>query len=209
MKKLTQQQIVAVDRALWDIGIKFLDIRIEMTDHAATAIEGMEGSFERNLRRYVFENKAELKKNYSQFSTNASVKALKLVFVNMFSFRFIILLALVYALVFAEYKYEGLEETSIMFLILSVVGIAAGYICIGYIKFVKSTKLFSTAERLVATVGGLGFTLCIPLRIMVEKDAVNDEVVLLYYAFVISFYIITIFTYRFLTKFYKSRYQVI
>ncbi len=206
MPKLTTEQIIAVDKALWDIGIKFLDIRIEMTDHAAAAIEEMDGTFNRNLKKYIFENKAELQKNYSQFRMNASVKALKLLLRNMFTFRFIAILATVYALVFAEYNYEGPEETSIVFLMVSMFGIVGAYIYVGYIKFIKSYRLFSTAERLMAIVGSLGFTLCIPLRVMVENDAVNDEVILLYYAFVISIYVQTMLTYRFLNIFYKSRY---
>lgn len=206
MPKLTHEQIVAVDKALWDIGIKFLDIRIEMTDHAATALEEKEGSFDSNLKNYIFQNKTELQKNYSQFRMNASVKSLKLLVRNMVTLRFVAILAFVYALVFAEYNYEGLDETSIVFLIVSTFGISGGYIYVGYIKFVKSYRLFSTAERLMAIVGSLALTMCIPLRIMVEKDAINNELILLYYAFVISLYIQTMLTYRFLNTFYKSRY---
>jgi hypothetical protein len=208
MEKLTQEQVNAVDKALWDIGIKFLDIRIEMTDHAATAIEGMEGSFTQRLNTYFRENKQELKKNYSQFRTNASIKAVKLLFWNMLSFRFVAILALAYASVFAVYKYEGPEETSFMFLMIFLMSMPVILIYSGHKYFTRQTKLFSTAERLLAIVWGLGFSLWIPLRTMIEKDSLYDGLILLYYAFIISLYVMTIIIYRFLTKFYKSRYKV-
>jgi hypothetical protein len=209
MGKLTQEQVNAVDKALWDIGIKFLDIRIEMTDHAATAIEAMEGSFTQRLNTYFRENKQELKKNYSQFRTNASVKAVKLLFWNMLSFRFVAILAIVYALVFAEYKYEGLEQTFNMFIILSAIAIPLGWIYITFISFTKQRRLFSTANRLLNSFSGVAFLLCFPLRDMIYKMEISDAAKLLFYAFVISFYVMIAITYRFLTKFYKSRYQVI
>jgi hypothetical protein len=209
MEKLTREQIVAVDKALWDIGINFLDIRIEMTDHAATAIEDMEGGFDMRLKKYISVNKKELIKNYSQFRVNASIKAIKLLFSNMLSFRFLGILASVFVLVFAEYKYEGLEETSSWVLILSVISIPLLWIFIGYINFTKSTRLFSTAERLFPTISGVAYLMCIPLRSIIDKLEISDAAKLLYYAFVISFYIIIGLTYRFLTKFYKLKYQVV
>ncbi|MDV6167715.1 hypothetical protein R1T16_04715 [Flavobacterium sp. DG1-102-2] len=209
MEKLTQEQITAVDKALWDIGIKYLDIRIEMTDHAAATIESMEGSFERRLKKYIFENKKELKKNYRQFSMNASIKAVKLLISNMFTVRFFMILASVYALLFAEYKYEEFEDATNIFLIICCVSISVFWICWGIINFTRSTELFSTAERLLMRVNGIIFLMAFPLRDIIDKLEINDAVKLLYYAFVISFYIAIWFTYSFLTKFYKSRYRVV
>lgn len=208
MPKLTQEQVNAVDKALWDIGIRFLDIRIEMTDHAATAIEPTEGNFNANLTKYIADNKKELKKNYSQFRTNASVKAVKLLLWNMLSSRFVAILAIVYALVFAEYKFVGLEQTFNMFIILSVIVIPLGWIYITFISFTQQRRLFSTANRLLNSFSGVAFLLCFPLRDMIYKMEISDAAKLLFYAFVISFYIMIAITYRFLTKFYKSRYKV-
>jgi len=208
MSKLTIEQINAIDKALWDIEIRFLDIRIEMTDHAATAIEGMEGNFNANLRKYISENKKELKKNYSQFRMNASIKAVKLLFRNMLSFRFVAILAFVYGLLFAEYKYEGLEGAMTKFILLSAFALPVAWLYFGYIAFTRQKKQFSTAERLLGCFGGLAFVFCFGLRSAVDKAEIEDTSKLLYYAFIISFYIMVIITYRFLTKFYKSRYQV-
>ena len=209
MDQLTHEQIVAVDKALWDIGIKFLDIRIEMTDHVATAIEGMDRSFEMNLKKYIFENKKELKKNYSQFRVNASIKAVKLLFSNIISLRFLAILISVYALVFGEYKHEGFEEASSWVFTVLFMFLPLTFMYIGYINFTQSTKLFSTAERLFPTISGVAYLMVIPLKSIVDKMEISDFIKLFYYAFVMSLFIITGFTYRLLTKFYKSRYQVI
>lgn len=208
MDSLTNEQIQAVDSALFSIGIKFLDIRIEMTDHAAATIEAMEGTFERKLRKYIFENKAELKKNYSQFRTNASIKAVKLLISNVFTVRFLAFLSLVYALLYADYKYEGMEETAVNFLILGVILSIAGFWVTLYRHFVKSTRLFSTAERLMPAVSGVMSMLVLPYGLTIEKLNVADEFKLLYYAFSLSLLIIIFVTYRFLANFYKSRYLI-
>lgn len=207
MVKLTKEEILAVDTALFTIGIKFLDIRMEMTDHhAATAIEAMEGTFERRLRKYIFENKAELKKNYSQFRTNASIKAVKLLISNVFTVRFLVLLTIIYTLLYADYNYEGMEETAVNFLILGVILSTVGFWFSAYRHFVNSTRLFSTAERLMPTVSGVMSMLVLPYGFTIEKLDIIDEIKILYYAFTISLLIIILLTYRFLANFYKSRY---
>ncbi|MHA3788472.1 hypothetical protein ACX0HA_09705 [Flavobacterium hauense] len=209
MPKLTQEQINAVDKALWDIEIRFLDIRIEMTDHAATAIEGMEGDFTANLERYIANNKREMKKNYRQFRMNAWIKGIKLLFSNLFTMRFAAILAVIYGLLFVDYKYEGLEGTTTKFVLLSAFAFPVLWVYYLYVGFTKQKKQFSTAERLLEFFGGLLFILCFIVRNSIDKADVEDTTKLLYYAFIISFYAMVIITYRFLSKFYKSRYQVI
>lgn len=209
MPKLTTEQINAVDKALWDIEIRFLDIRMEMTDHAATAIEAMEGNFEGNLAKYISDNKKELRKNYSQFRMNATVKAIKLLLSNMFTFRFVLIMALAYAALWADYKYEGVEDASTTWFVMFMMMGIAFWMYYGYISLTRERKLFSTAQRLLSGVSGIVLIVCIQLQFVVEKIEVSEGIKLLYYAFVMSFLIIIVFTYRFLTKFYKSRYQVI
>jgi len=208
MPKLTLQQIAAVDEALWDIGIGFLDLRIEMTDHVATAIEGMEGDFAANLKKYITDNKRELKKNYRQFRMNAWIKGVKLLFSNLFTMRFVIILAVVYALFFADYQYEGLKAATTKFVLLSAFAFPVLWAYYLYVGFTKQKKQFSTAERLLEFFGGLIFILCFMVRDRIDKAEIEDTTKLLYYAFIISFYAMVIITYRFLGKFYKSRYQV-
>lgn len=208
MPKLTTDQIVAIDKALWDIEIRFLDIRIEMIDHAATSLEGMEGDFDANLERYIAINKGGLKKSYRRFSRNASLNGVKLLLRNMFTFRFIVILAAVYTILFGDYKYEGYEEVSTRLLIPFVLAMPAFWVYIGYKNFTQQKKLFSTAERLFYSLSGVGYLLCVPVYLQVEKLELSSELKLLYSAFVISFVLLLAYTYRSLTKMYNSRYQV-
>ena len=206
--RMTTEQIAAIDKALWDIEIRFLDIRIEMIDHAATALEGMEGDFNDNLERYIANNKKELKKNYRQFRMNAWIKGIKLLFSNLFTVRFMLILAGVYTLLYIDYLFEGKQGVAIKFLLLSAIGFPVLWIYYLYVGFAKQKKQYSTAERLLEFFGGLMFTLCFIIGGKVDRAEIEDTTKLLYYAFIISFYVMMVITYRFLIKFYNSRYQL-
>lgn len=56
--KLTDKEIRFIDTYLNNSGIVYEDIRFEMTDHVATAMEAMEGDFYENFREYMIANKA-------------------------------------------------------------------------------------------------------------------------------------------------------
>lgn len=78
MHKLTIRETAFIDHYLENSGVEYLDIRMEMADHVATALEVMEGDdFDENFRLYMLEHKAELLSNYKQFTKAATYKALK------------------------------------------------------------------------------------------------------------------------------------
>ncbi|MFD2602370.1 hypothetical protein [Flavobacterium suzhouense] len=208
MPKLTTDQIVAIDKALWDIEIRFLDIRVEMIDHAATSLEGMEGDFNVNLERYIADNKRELRKNYRQFKMNAWIKGVKLLFSNLFTVRFMLILAGVYALLYVDYSFQGREGVTTIFVLMSALAFPVLWIYYLYVGFTKQKKQFSTAERLLEFFGGMLITFCFLIRDRIDKAEIEDTAKLLYYAFIISFYVMMVITYRFLIRFYNSRYQV-
>lgn len=60
--KLTENNIKSIDSALGKIGIVYLDIRYELTDHVATVLEQKDGEFGTELEAYIKENKKQLKK---------------------------------------------------------------------------------------------------------------------------------------------------
>lgn len=208
--KVTHEQVLAIDKALKKkIGINYLDIRVEMTDHIAAAVEEMDyGSFEKNLRVYLYKNKAELKKNYNQYRTNASIKAVKLLVSNIISLRFIMILGLVYSIFYIVCSRLGIEATSEIFQVAALSLLAALALYSGLMTWIKSKRLFSTAERLLPSISGVFVGLFLLGCTMIEDFEVADEWALLYYAGFISIVIIVIFTYRFLIKFYQSGYLV-
>lgn len=78
MYKLTIREIAFIEHYLENSGVEYLDIRMEMADHVATAIEAMEGDdFDENFRLYMLEHKEELLSDYKQFKKAATYKALK------------------------------------------------------------------------------------------------------------------------------------
>lgn len=58
--KLTGEQIRFIDTYLKNSGIVYEDIRFEMTDHVATALEAMDGEFYEDFREYMVANKASI-----------------------------------------------------------------------------------------------------------------------------------------------------
>lgn len=68
MGKLTSQEIRFVDNYLKNSGVEFLDVRMEMTDHVASAIEShleqdKEADFYKAFKSYMIKNKKSLLKN--------------------------------------------------------------------------------------------------------------------------------------------------
>lgn len=73
MEKLTSKEIRFIDTYLKKSGINFLDVRIEMTDHVASAVEDdlekdPEKGFYRVFKSYMVKNKKSLIKNSNGFS---------------------------------------------------------------------------------------------------------------------------------------------
>jgi hypothetical protein len=96
MEKLTNKQIDSIIAALKQTGIVYVDILHEMTDHVAALLENTDGDFERNLRRYIYTHKKELRRFNSKaifFSWKQSYKAL---FLNILTVRFAVFFGLAY-----------------------------------------------------------------------------------------------------------------
>lgn len=81
--KLTDKEIHFIDTYLNNSGIVYEDIRFEMTDHVATAMEAMEGDFYENFREYMIVNKASILKADKHFKKTALQRALRSLVGNM------------------------------------------------------------------------------------------------------------------------------
>lgn len=79
MHKLTLQQIQFIDKYLETSGVEYVDVRFEMTDHIATALEGKEGGFMENFRLYMLEHKQELLGRFKDFKKLAARKAFRII----------------------------------------------------------------------------------------------------------------------------------
>jgi hypothetical protein len=76
--KLTPQQIQFIDNYLEHAGVHYLDIRIEMTDHIATALEGREGDFGEQFAAYMARNRTGLLEQNTTFRKQAQTRAYNL-----------------------------------------------------------------------------------------------------------------------------------
>lgn len=76
--KLTAEQIHFIDDYLEKVGVVYEDIRFEMTDHIATALENQEGDFMKNFIDFMLQHKEELLLQSKAFANMAAKRALKL-----------------------------------------------------------------------------------------------------------------------------------
>lgn len=81
MEKLTGENIQFIDRYLKNSGVEFLDIRIEMTDHVASAVErdlekGINPNFYSAFKAYMVRNKKNLLKNANRHRWSVDLKVL-------------------------------------------------------------------------------------------------------------------------------------
>lgn len=94
--KLTKENILYIDEALLDAGIKYADIRYEMTDHVAAALEEQEGDFNYCFWEYMNEHQKELLASDRKFKRQARIKGIKKWLANVAQPWSLLLLAVVY-----------------------------------------------------------------------------------------------------------------
>ncbi len=96
MPKLTAPQIQFIYNYLENSGIEYLDARVEMADHIASALEEMNGDFYDNFKVYMLENKESLLAQYGSFKKAALRKGLTILKNNVLSIWFMIAVIIVY-----------------------------------------------------------------------------------------------------------------
>lgn len=143
MPKLTENQIQFIDTYLSNSGVEYLDIRYEMTDHVATAIEDMDGEFMEDFKNYMIKNKQQLLSDNRNFKRLAAVHAAKELGKTLCGFWVIpTLLILVYV---THYFFAGIAMSDVvcylrlMFLAPYLTGLAK---VSGTGKFSVSSKLY-------------------------------------------------------------------
>lgn len=148
MTKLSQEQIRFVDDYLYNAGVRYVDIRYEMTDHVVTALEEMEGDFGQNFFGYMASHKRELLSNNKKFKSGALVRAGKSFWTNYTNPKFLICIAVFTFLVFAMANRFGYEEVYDYFFISHLVACIGFYVSWVYFWLVKSNR-YSVIDRLL------------------------------------------------------------
>ncbi|WP_297332787.1 hypothetical protein [Flavobacterium sp.] len=200
--KLTPEQITEIDRALGKIGIAYLDIRCELTDHVATQLEAEGGDFETELARYIKENKKSLRRTNRKMFFATSAGAYAEVFKTLARPGFLILFI----------AFFGLMQLLLQFMAAENVGRIGFFIfCIvsSYLSFRFLIRTFYTRRSYSGAVGFSIFSLAILYITLYAGGwlaATGDIAVSLYYALINTVTLAMIATSEKQYKLYKSRY---
>jgi hypothetical protein len=128
--KLTTTQIALIDTALAKTGINYADIRMELTDHIATALEQEEGNgnFEHRLKGYILNNKKAIRKMNFAAMRVASRRSMKAFAQNMFTLRLLLItLALLAGGKFASLFLDNSDLATLMFCVFGTCTILGCY----------------------------------------------------------------------------------
>lgn len=130
MPNLTPKQVQFIYNYLEHSGIEYLDARVEMADHVASALEGMEGDFNENFRQYMLQNKDSLLKQYSTFKKSALKKGLTVLKDNVLSVWFLAAVVFLVLLRYPAAKFYDDETITEAYLTVSFVPsvILGGYL---------------------------------------------------------------------------------
>lgn len=153
MQKLSDRELAFVDHYLENSGIAYVDIRMEMTDHVASALENLEGDFYENLRLYMLEHKQELLKNNKRFTRLAVRRAFKALGKTLLKPWFLVLpVVLVYTCLFFAKTVDATELIYNLELAYMGLFLVCGLCSLFYVQVSK--KKFSVASQ-VANLPGL------------------------------------------------------
>lgn len=203
--QVTDNQIKFIDQYLENSGVKYLDIRYEMTDHIATALEEKEGVFYDDFQAYMAKNKAELLSSAKKFSKAATIRAFKTLVKGFVKPQFYIVATILFtaAIVLNQRGYNDTVFTGFTILYFLLCGI----IFSSYIHMVVINKKpeWSGVNRFHYAAALTVYILFLAVK---PQTIFTDDIYLfLYYALIISFVVMIISSYLKLRKIYKLRFN--
>ncbi len=201
--KLTQDNIKNIDSALGKIGIAYIDIRYELTDHVATVLEQKDGDFEIELEAYIIENKKHLRKLNRKMFVAGLTKSYKELGLNLLKPLPIVGSIVVFAVAMLMLPVVGQEIlTRILFLLF--------LLFTGITTFSTLNRMFRYRKQYS---GGIGYGflvlafLYLNVFMMGWQNYLPSAVVVLYYAIVAVCSVVMMITAQKQYKRYKLRYE--
>jgi hypothetical protein len=205
--KLTEAQIALIDKALVKAGIRYVDVRMELTDHVAAILEQKDERFEHHLKGYILQHKKELKALNRKFIAIAMLKVYKQLFIRMLSPLFLLVTAIAFGVV---YVINTVFERAVTILVLFL--IFTGICCL-----IKSLSGFSmidaTFNRKKQYSYSFGFSfiyllLFYPtLQVFINQDSLSDMILMVYFTIAITLSFAMYTTVRKFNKKYKLKYH--
>ncbi|WP_159801323.1 hypothetical protein [Flavobacterium sp. MK4S-17] len=204
MHKLNLEQLKFIDTYLKNSGIEYVDVRIEMTDHVASAIEDMEGDFLDCFKEYMLQHKKELLKSKYNFMCAARKKGFKYLGKTMVSPLFTIIFLLLSISLAVVIKYEGPRQAIDIFMIVYSLIVITIFIHFFYNYGIAKIK-YSVSDRLLTSAVAILYWIVMVLH--PERIIKNEIVLSVYYAFIFYFLIAVYYTFIKLINKYKLQYK--
>jgi len=205
--KLTEEQIQFIDKALIKVGINYIDIRIELTDHIAAALEQKDERFEHHLKGYMLAHKSELRKLNIRFIIIAMGKAYKQLLVTLLKPLFLVITAVIFTAASFMNTYFGKAET-IMALYMIYIGIC----CL--VTSLSGASLFDvTFNRKKQYSYSFGFAFIYVLlfypamQLLFHEEYFSDTTLILCFTAAIMFSLAMYITAKQFNKHYKLQYR--
>jgi hypothetical protein len=204
MLKLTNEQIEKIHIALKKIGVLYVDILHEMTDHIASEMEGLEGDFDMNLKFYMGRNKKELRSLNRKNIFSSWRKSYKGLFMNVFSIRFAAFFGLVFLGILGLSNI--MEREGFIRLMLFVFIFSNGAVSFPQVlDMIKKKNQYSAGEGLST----LNVFVFFPGLFMMGpiREIPSDALIALYFTTLISICAVMAMTIRQFKSGYKLRYN--
>ena len=205
MQKLTTNEIKFINSYLANSGIIYADIRYEMTDHVATALEEMGGDFYENFRQYMLEHKKELLESNRQFAQQAKREAVNLVFNNFIRTRGLLLLAIMFNIGLLGTLYTNDQTVRYGYEISSTVLFIVCGVFYFRKKMASEKMVWSGTDKLLGTFMTVLYLLIAILK--ADRFIDTQPVLVLYYSALNCFIISVLVSYRQLTKKYNLQFN--
>jgi len=207
--KLEKEDIQFIDSYLKKEGVTFVDIRYEMVDHIASAVEEkmevQKASFDYAFKTYMAANKKEIMKSNKKYLQLAGNKAFSVLFKNFIKPVFIFLTGLVFLLfytltnVFSGFDHQAAFQI-LHFILTMLLGGTFLY------KQFSGKERFSVADKILGFYCFLNYFPNSVFRIQDKITSVN--LLFIYYSVTLSFSIAVYLSYREIIKGYENQYQV-
>lgn len=198
---LTKEHIQFTDRYLEKSGVRYVDIRYEMTDHVATALENREGDFYENFRQYMVQHKQELMQSNHYFKKLALRRAFGIFKTNVLKPAFWIIAFVIFATAKSVNQFGVSAETIITNMEMSslIISSIIYFYFIYYWMFKKEVHSVLMRLLLIIYFGNI---------IGIARMIHNTNFLIVYYALYIAFYILLIQSVYQLNQQYRLKYNV-
>jgi hypothetical protein len=199
MNKLTTEQIKFIDDYLYNAGVRFADIRFEMTDHAATAIEVMDGDFGQNFYAYMASHKRELLAGNKKFKKEAIGNSFRLIKNNLLKPYFLGLACIFFLTGYYLLPTIGFDDLYGIFIMISS-GLSLVFI-VGFLYYWFGKERYSVIDKLFIVLW------LVPNGLRIEKWIDNEKGILIYFSLYMAFMAVLLFTVFQLINKYKRLYH--